>query len=176
MSIIEQKASKLLDSLGIRYTPIPIKKIVKELSIKLNAYDLGNEVSGALVIENDNARIGYNPSESEVRQRFTIAHELGHYILHKGEKKDGLFVDNVKVMFRRQNSTVRELKQEREANAFAASILMPIDLIEKEFDNLYEEGDFLTDDKMVKSLASTFKVSAIAMTYRLINLGYIPGR
>ena len=176
MSAIEQKGSKLLDSLGVRHAPIPIKKIVKQLNIKLNSFNLGDEISGALVIENGNARIGYNPFESEVRQRFTIAHELGHYILHKGVKKDGLFVDNVKVMFRRQNSTVRELKQEKEANAFAASILMPRALVEKESEKLYRNGKFLTDDEIVKSLASTFKVSTIAMTYRLINLGYIPGK
>lgn len=173
MKSIEEKGSKLLDSLGLKYAPIPIKKIVRELDISLLSFDLGDDVSGALVIENGNARIGYNPSESEVRQRFTIAHELGHYILHRQERKDGLFVDNVKVMFRRQNSTDKEYRQEREANAFAASILMPEDLIRKEFELLMESETFFTDENMVRSLAKKFKVSNIAMTFRLTNLGYL---
>lgn len=176
MSTIEQKGSELLDNLGMKYAPIPIKKILKELNISLQPFDLGHEVSGALVIEKGVPRIGYNPSESEVRQRFTIAHELGHFMLHCGKKQDGLFVDNVKVMFRRKNSTPKEIKQEREANSFAAAILMPQDLVEQEYDQLYESDTFLTDDSIVRSLAKTFNVSSIAMTFRLANLGFIHGK
>jgi len=173
MKDIEQTTSRLLNNLNIGSAPVPIKKIIKELGIKLSSFDLGDDVSGVLVIEDNSARIGYNPSESNVRQRFTLAHELGHYILHCDKKQNGLFVDSTKVMFRRQGSTALELRQERQANAFAAALLMPDELIKKEYELLNERKDFLTDDNIVKKLSSMFKVSEIAMTYRLMNLGYI---
>lgn len=176
MKTAEQKGLELLDNLNITSVPIPIKKIVRTLGIKLQAYNLGNEVSGALVIENGKARIGYNPSESKVRQRFTIAHELGHYILHGKDKKNDLYVDNVKVMFRRQNATQAQLKQEREANVFAATILMPEHLVEKRLDEMYREKPFLTDDNIVKEMAAIFNVSSIAMAIRLSNLNLITGK
>ncbi len=176
MKIAEQKGLELLNRLNVQSVPIPIKKIVRDLGIKLQAYNLGDEVSGALVIENGKARIGYNPSESQVRQRFTIAHELGHYLLHGMDKKDDLFVDNVKVMFRRQNATRAQIRQEREANVFAATVLMPGHLIQKELDLLYKEKPFLTDDNVVKEMAATFDVSSIAMAIRLSNLNLTAGK
>ncbi|MFY0602597.1 MAG: ImmA/IrrE family metallo-endopeptidase [Flavobacteriaceae bacterium] len=173
MNYIESKALELISNLNANTAPIPIKKIVKQLGVELKPFNLGSEVSGVCVIENNNARIGYNPTESEGRQRFTIAHELGHFILGHNKNANDLFVDNVKVMFRRNGSTTKELKQEREANIFAASILMPENLIQKEYETLEKKDNFLTDDKIVQELASLFKVSQIAMTYRLINLGYM---
>ena len=173
MRDIEHAAAQVLKKLNIGKAPIPIKKIIRQLDIKLNSFDLGDDVSGVLVIEENSPRIGYNPSESNVRQRFTLAHELGHFVLHCNKKQNGLFVDSTKVMFRRQGSTPSELRQERQANAFAAAILMPEDLIKKEYEALNEQRDYLTDDTIVKKLSSIFKVSEIAMTYRLMNLGYI---
>lgn len=173
MKDIEHTASRLLSKFNIKYAPIPIKKIIKKLDIKLNSFDLGDDVSGVLVIENNCPRIGYNPSESNVRQRFTLAHELGHFMLHCTKKQNGLFVDSTKVMFRRQGSTPLELRQERQANAFAAAILMPENLIQTEYTKLNENKNYLTDDTIVKKLSSIFKVSEIAMTYRLMNLGFI---
>jgi len=173
MDTIENKALNLLSNLKINELPIPIKKIVKSLKIELTSYNLGCDISGVCVIENDKARIGFNPLESEVRQRFTIAHELGHYYLKHYKDNNGLFVDNVKVMFRRQGATSNEMKQEREANSFAASILMPSNLVEIEYNQIINKDPFLTDDKIVHQLANKFRVSEIAMTYRLINLRYI---
>lgn len=173
MRDIESTASGLLDRLKIADTPIPIKRIIRELDIKLSSFDLGNDVSGVLVIEDDSARIGYNPSEPIVRQRFTLAHELGHYLLHSGQKQNNLFVDNIKVMFRRQGSTPKELRQEKQANAFAAALLMPKSLVQQEYEKLSAREKQLTDDNIVKKLSSVFKVSEIAMTYRLMNLEYI---
>jgi len=83
---------------------------------------------------NENSRIGYNSFESEVRQRFTLAHELGHFILHSDNKDDYLFVDNAKVMFRTNKTSNQDYRREREANIFAASILMPQSLIKDVFD------------------------------------------
>src|SRR6478752_4771595 len=96
---IEKRASAILEELKIEKLPIPVHKVAESLGLVIKPYDLGEEISGVLVIEEGQGIIGFNPNESTVRQRFTIAHELGHYELHKDGNE--LFVDkNFKVLFR----------------------------------------------------------------------------
>jgi len=163
---IEKLASDILDEFHIEKLPIPIETIVKKRGLEIKAYDLGEDVSGALVIKDGKGTIGYNPTESKVRQRFTIAHELGHYELHKND--NGLFIDkDFKVMFRDHNSSTGEFLMEQEANAFAAAILMPEKLLKVEMKRRY--FDF-SDDTSFKDLAKLFNVSVPAITYRIGNL------
>ena len=169
ISQIEKKAFELLEKTNSVSLPIPIKEVIKKIGIKLSPYDLGNDVSGVLVIDNETCKIGYNSTESHVRQRFTLAHELGHFILHKNKNQD-VFVDNVTYMFRKSNTRSVDYKIEMEANQFAAAILMPEIMIERELNKL-NNGN-LSDHDLIVELANKFKVSQIAMTYRLNNLGY----
>lgn len=128
---------------------------------------MGDNISGALVIQNNHGTIGFNPHESKVRQRFTIAHELGHYLLHKNQTTD-LFIDTeFKVLFRDNNSSTGKIKIEQEANAFAAAILMPEKFL---VDEIMKHHFHLTDDGTLKVLARRFNVSVAAMTLRLANL------
>ena len=94
-------------------------------------YSLGQDISGLLAIENNQGTIGYNQNESRVRRRFTIAHELGHYELHKNQS--ALFVDKQFKIYRSQNSSTVNNNQEleKEANAFAAAVLMPEEFIKR---------------------------------------------
>lgn len=166
----ENKAKQLLEILdiGINDLPIPVRKIVKECEVKIKPYDLGENISGVLVLDKGLGTIGYNPFESKVRQRFTIAHELGHFLLHRKHKKQGLFVDkDFKVHFRDQNSATGEDKQEQEANAFAAALLMPADLLLTKIRELHLD---LTNESTIKELAKLFDVSPIAMAIRISNL------
>ncbi|MCF8276992.1 MAG: ImmA/IrrE family metallo-endopeptidase [Flavobacteriales bacterium] len=167
LASIESKASKILDVEPVVKLPIPIIKIATRLGLTVSPYDLVEGVSGVLVLENGKGTIGYNPRESSVRQRFTVAHELGHYLLHANGNE--VFVDHkYKVMFRDEKSSTGEDKREQEANAFAACILMPKDLVEKEISK--NEFD-LADNDSLKKLAKKFDVSSIAMSIRLANLG-----
>jgi Zn-dependent peptidase ImmA (M78 family) len=147
-----------------RVLPVPIESIVRSLGIKLIPYDLGEDISGVLVIEGAAATIGYNKNEHRVRNRFTIAHELGHYQLHKG--KD-LFVDKPKMMFRNTSNKIYK-QEEAEANEFAASILMPEDLLKQEMEILDLD---CTEEASIKVLAKKFDVSSVAMSWRVYNLG-----
>src|ERR1044072_4216079 len=63
--------------------PINIDKIIKSQGLKLVPYD-EDGVSGILMIEQNNTTIAYAQHESPKRQRFTKAHELGHFMLHRG--------------------------------------------------------------------------------------------
>ena len=165
MNLISQTTNNLLE--GNKSLPIPIETIVSNQGIKLLSYDLGEGMSGVLIIEQGEATIGYNKNEHRVRNRFTIAHELGHYMLHK--EKD-LFVDkDFKIMFRTiPSNDVNEI-HEKEANEFAASILMPEDLLRREIDLL--DLDY-TDENAVKILAKKFDVSPISMSIRISKISF----
>jgi hypothetical protein len=170
-NLIEQKASDLLESYNLMSSPVKVNKLIGKLGIELAEVDLGDEISGVLVVENGKARIGYH-GNCKTRNRFTLAHELGHYILHVNNKNE-LFVDNVKVMYRKQAASRIQKMQEIEANSFAAALLMPRKLIKQKIDKLKDEFFFLTDEEIIESLSNDFKVSTTAMTYRLINLKLI---
>lgn len=165
---IEKTTIQILEQYKINELPIPVNDIAIQRGLKIKAYDLGEDVSGVLVIKEGQGFIGYNPTESKVRQRFTVAHELGHYELHNKENESALFVDKqFKVEFRNQDSSTGEIVREREANAFAAALLMPEKLLVKEIKNHHFE---LSDDDSLQELAKLFNVSVSAMTFRLMNL------
>ena len=100
--------------------------------------------------------IGVNKLHHRNRNRYTLAHELGHYILHKDKN-----VDLVDTTFFRNNETD---SIEYMANEFAAKLLMPEDKVRDFVDN---QGI-----KNIGELAEKFVVSASAMKYRIISLGY----
>lgn len=171
-NIIQSRANDLLTN--NESLPIPVELIAMRLNINVIASDLGEEISGLLVIEDDKTVIGYNKTESKVRNRFTIAHELGHFILHKNSSD--LFVDkHFKVLFRstkQDNESLLIRKQEHEANEFAACLLMPAKMVEAEMSKLGIEYIDAYDEATIKQLAKIFDVSTIAMSLRLLNLGY----
>ncbi|MCH7535152.1 MAG: ImmA/IrrE family metallo-endopeptidase [Bacteroidetes bacterium] len=163
------EANKIIKKLGVTSPPVRIEKYVRKLGVSLVPHNFDSNISGVLFIKKNKPIIGYSPLESEVRRRFTIAHEFGHFLLHKGN----LYFDKRQILFRNEESATGETKREREANAFAAALLMPENFIRDELTKLDQGDDALTDEQTIKSLAKKFQVSEIAMTYRLINLNYI---
>jgi Zn-dependent peptidase ImmA (M78 family) len=175
---IEAKAFELIQNCKITSPPVDVEKIAKSISLTVFPYDLG-EVSGALIIENNQAYIGYNPSHNHKRKRFTIGHEIGHYCLHcvaKNETiiKDQLFVDkDFIVKYRNANNySYTEQKQEQQANAFAAALLMPVKFIKKELCD--KKNALLDENALIDHLADCFDVSVPAMTFRLENMNDFP--
>ncbi|PCJ26776.1 MAG: hypothetical protein COA97_05120 [Flavobacteriales bacterium] len=168
-------AYTLLEKHKIKSAPVPIQKIAKLEKLNVIPYDFSTNVSGALIVENDIATIGVNPFENTKRKRFTIAHEMGHFILHSN-RSNSLFVDNTTFLnselhFRNEVSSQGEDKKEIEANAFAAALLMPKFLVEKELKIISKSSKSYNDELIVKQLAKKFVVSVVAMTFRLANLG-----
>jgi Zn-dependent peptidase ImmA (M78 family) len=104
----------------------------------------------------------------EVRQRFTIAHELGHWRLH-GKKE--VIVDHlVRIDFRDDRASAATHHEEIQANAFAAELLMPSEFILLELKKRgLSEAEGVGE--VVEDLAERFEVSQQAMEYRLVNLG-----
>lgn len=162
----ENIVQQLLKKHDVLLPPIPVKSIAENLGVRVKSYDLGDNVSGVLVVKQGIGTIGVNEKDPPVRKRFTIAHELGHYILH--QKKSDLFIDKkYKVHFRDSKSTTGEYQNEREANAFAAALLMPQNMLIADLER-YE----ISDDKAVSNLARKYKVSELAMSIRISNLNF----
>lgn len=167
-SYIEEKTESLLKEYNFFKAGFNIESLCKKLNIRVIAENFDDEISGLFVVSDKMPIISYNKNEIDNpnRVRFTIAHELGHYILHS--KEQPVFIDKQpKVMYRNVNSTTGELYKEREANAFAASLLMPRHLINEEINNVPNSAE-----EAIKYLAKKFKVNEQAMSYRLANLGY----
>jgi Zn-dependent peptidase ImmA (M78 family) len=172
---IERVAEKLLEKYHINEIPLPVDELAKKMGLSLLAYDLGEDVSGLLHIKDGTATIGYNPNESKVRQRFTIAHEIAHFVLHKEDEK--VFIDNgnyysqIKFRSSKLRLSDKDFKHEIEANSFAAALLMPATAILKEVKNY--NGFDLSDSSMITELSKKFEVSMQAMSFRIINLAGI---
>lgn len=170
---IEKAANKVLADTNTVVPYVDVIKIAKSLGIQVKAEDLGDEVSGILAIRENGILIGYNKKHGESRQRFTIAHEIGHFVL--GHGRDGLFIDTSKqsvILNRDSKSSTGEERQEVEANAFAAALLMPGDMVKSELQKMLEEGLTISEDseKWIEELSIRFKVSKSAMSFRIGNL------
>jgi len=167
--VIEEKADEILRTTEMLRVPIPVGDVARRLGLRVSPANLTDDVSGMLVIEEGRGSIGYNSGHPPVRQRFTIAHELAHFVLHHSAQN--VFIDKKQhtAMFRRdhRSSTGNDII-EIEANQFAAALLMPRSLILQEIIDL----DFdLADEDTLRLLALRFGVSTQAMSIRLGTIG-----
>jgi len=172
----ELAAQKLLRELGWKKVPVLLEAIAERLGIELADESLGDELSGVLIKkEGEAVAIVVNADHHENRRRFTIAHEIGHYVLrHPGE----MFVDKTlrqrAVVVRRDGrSSEGTDRHEIEANRFAAELLMPKHAIEEEVSRRLSKRKSPNADALVADLAELFQVSSQAMEIRLVNLGYL---
>jgi Zn-dependent peptidase ImmA (M78 family) len=167
---VEKKAASLVQKYGIGEPPVPIEAIAEAEGVLILRNHFAGYESGFALREGKNRIVGVNTATSPRRQRFTIAHELGHLIFHD----DPLITDySVLVGMRDENSSLGTHHQEIEANGFAAAILMPTDIVVKEVRQELELGNFASKDEFIDRLARTFDVSVEAMGYRLLNLSII---
>lgn len=124
-------------------------------------------ISGATVYSKDenSFTIIINSNKPQTRQNFTIAHELGHYFLHKDYLiTNGIIMDDdkdKKILYRADEGVRSQI--ETEADNFAAALLMPADLVKNTWSRIPD----------VQSCAKIFEVSVLAMSIRLERLGLI---
>ncbi len=166
---IELEARKLLENNSISRPPVPVEELAAALDIDVRSSAGNDEVSGALIRNDDSVVIAVNSSQHENRQRFTIAHEIGHFLLHKGTQVH--FDDDFRVNYRKADSTGLATDEEREANLFAAALLMPVHFLKKDWLRLRLENH--APAIATQSLAMRYKVSPKAMEIRLVNLGFV---
>jgi Zn-dependent peptidase ImmA (M78 family) len=158
---IEKLAEKIFKQLG-GLIPVDVAKAAKMHGLDIFVIEMekmvGATPSGILVSNQGKWAIFINDKDSLSRQRFSIAHELGHFLLHKGKQ----FIDEFSAgeTFYRDGS---DNKEEREANYFSACLLMPRDKVE----------EIWPMSKDPRDASKKFEVSEVSMTYRLKTLDLI---
>lgn len=174
--MIRRRAEELLAKGEVTNPPVPVEELARHLGIVVQRQQGDDELSGFILRDprRNFAVIGVNETHHSNRQRFTIAHELGHFLLHAGES---LHVDKngsgYEVKHRDARSGEGKSVDEMEANLFAAELLMPATFLESD---IADEGAFsLSDDVKIRRLANRYAVSAQALTLRLSYLGYVSG-
>jgi Zn-dependent peptidase ImmA (M78 family) len=167
---IERAADRLLAVHAITGPEVPVEQIAKAQGLPVLYDDLGSDVSGVLYRRNGTELIIVNQDHHEHRQRFTVAHELGHADLHEAKTYlDG----SASLRFRDGLSATGTDAEEREANRFAAALLMPAAWLRERFIELVVGPDPLKEGAAIIRLSHVFNVSEQAMRLRLVNLGLI---
>jgi Zn-dependent peptidase ImmA (M78 family) len=158
MARVDPKEAEIVQQFTAAY-PVKVGELAQALGLKVVTAPLEPKISG-LIQPSQEARSGFeikvNKYDSPDRQRFTIAHEVAHYLLHRDSIGSGV-VDNV---LYRSNLTSRK---EVEANRMAAAIIMPVALLSKEAHRLGGANRA----GVAEELASLFRVSGQAMKVRL---------
>jgi len=140
---------ELAKSKGITTTPIDLMGLCRLLGITIKYATIDNNLSGSLKYHLGRWIIEVNSLHHERRQRFTIAHELAHYCLHRDHQS--AFDDST---FHRGKEYT---SQEREADNFAGAILMP----KSEFRHFIS-----TQSNKIDDIAEYFGASGIAVKIR----------
>lgn len=139
--------------------PVPLGALARDLGIDVFKSSLRPGISG-LIEPSETARSGFriklNRHESVERQRFTLAHEISHYLLHRELIRNGI-IDNT--MYRSSLSN----KQEIEANKLASKIVMP----DSQVHLLRQKYSGFSFDEMVSRMAHDLRVSEAAMRIKL---------
>lgn len=165
-----RRAKELLEEIGFdEITDVPMDIFVAGLGATLIEMPLKNS-DGKIVRGNSKTLIKINSEiQFEERKRFTIAHEIGHLLLHN--KLDLGVHNETSNTLNWFNTAVQQAKkgiQEWEANDFASELLMPENLIRKETIRKKFSPD------LVKDLSIRFKTSLTSIIYRLISLDIYP--
>lgn len=167
--LIAEKAVSLLNEAGVRAAPIDVEKLAAYLGAVVVKEPTSEETSGFIYQAPGRPPvIGVNSKHPPVRIRFTIAHEMGHLLLHT---KSELHVDQAVIRMRDQKTSRGTDDDEMEANRFAAEVLMPESFLKEDLNSL---GPVSADDGIaVGRLAKKYQVSPQAMTIRLTTLNLL---
>ena len=169
---IQTLTSKLLEDNQIAAPPVPVKRIATSLGIKVVYQEYEEaQISGFLYRSPKESIIGVNSTHADTRKRFTIAHEIGHFLLHSHESGNVHLDYAFQVKLRDDVSSQGTNTEEIEANAFAADLLMPSRFLTA--DLIAIGGIDIEDDRFLQKLADRYRVSLLAMQFRIARLGYI---
>lgn len=153
------EAKNIVSKYKINEIPVDVEAICRKEGISVYYVDMSEieaqtkkQISGIIQKQPGKCVIFVNENDIRSRQRFTIAHELGHFFLHMEDEENKVITS-----FRMDRSS-----KETQANLFAAELLMPEELVQKE----YKKMVIPVSD----SLAEKFHVSKQAMRIRLDNL------
>lgn len=154
IGVARNLARKLLKDTGLGSPPISLQKLGEYLEAKYNLQlegirDFSDKTSGVTITVDDIPTIAFNKNQGWYRRRFTIAHEIGHYIMKTKHNSIASALDTTD-------------PTESEANEFAAELLMPLQHFKKDCRNGISSID---------ELAERYQVSKEAAGWRLVRSG-----
>lgn len=142
----------------LREKPVRLGSLAQSLGLKVKLSALGRGLSGQIEHDNGTCTIKINRHETRERQRFTLAHEIAHYLLHRDViEANGSIRDNV--LYRSGQPEQIEF----EANRLAADLIMPIKQVHSDL----EATGVPVNDTVIEKLAQEWQVSKAAMEIRL---------
>lgn len=147
------RASQVLDELGVTEPPIDVEAIARDLGLEVRYVARAPGFEGRLLRER--MVIEVNKRHHRHKQRFTISHEIGHFVL-KHSPVFGAFDD--------RGIDDPGKVNERQANAFASGLLMPELAVRAQWTKVKRT------EKPIEKMAEAFDVSSEAMYYRLEGL------
>lgn len=159
--LAREKAHNILAMFAITNPPVNVTSIAEGLGFKVVLHDFPKTMSARIFIEGEIKAIGVNKNDPKVRQSFSVAHELGHYLSgHEDYSyEEKRVVDKEKIYLDPRHH------DEEEADEFAAELLMPDFMLKK---------DVLEEKLDIPSLSNKYGVSEQAMTIQLVNLRLLP--
>lgn len=171
-SLARSKARELLRKGCVQTLPVSVQDLAEHVVgavVHMEPFD--GQLSGMVYRGQDGrAIIGVNSKHSLTRQRFTIAHELGHLLLHTDKQ---LHVDErFPIGFRNEISSFAIDENEIEANEFAAELLMPHDILKQHIRGLNFDFADTEEEEKLRDIARVFQVSVQALTHRLTRINH----
>lgn len=164
----QEQARALIERFGIKSPPVPVDKLAKALGVRVEYNPFDDELSGMAFLRDGRPVIGVNSQHHPNRQRFTIAHELGHIVLHRTHLETAIMIDKSRNFMPRDPISAQGTNPlEVQANAFASELLLPRKLV---LEALSERAGDLNDDEYLIGLAKRFRVSLTAFQFRLENI------
>lgn len=158
-------ARELITRFAVRTPPVPVERMARAMKIRVQYAPLDGDLSGMVAMQDDVPVIGINALHHPNRQRFTLAHEIGHLTLHRNLIEGSVHVDK-QILHRDIMTEAGTDWREIEANAFASELLMPESLLQAQPS---AAGVAFEDDEVIASLAAKFRVSEAAIRFRLFS-------
>lgn len=167
MEITAPQLKNLAKKVYEKHGFVDVIKLANELGIDVLAQEKSNDYNSAISYDDSTGKysILVNISHPITRQRFSIAHEIAHFILHKST------INDVKLLHR-GIKTSDNRDTETEADRLAGEVLMPEELVRNYLNTKNIANSDSLSSMFIKEIADYFKVSPIAATIRLRELGY----
>jgi Zn-dependent peptidase ImmA (M78 family) len=160
-----RSARQLLQRAGVTHAPVNVEQLARLIGATVRYSPLEGGISGTAIRRSTGeVIIGVNSNHVRERQRFSLAHELGHAVLHRDAEFH--LDDGVVIGFRSDQSSKADDPREIEANQFAAELLMPAEFVIRDFHRLHHREV----DDAITELANLYGVSLQAMTIRVTKL------
>ena len=160
MSVTTIENETAVDIVGrfLKTIPVDLDRMARALGVSVHRVSLGGDIAGKIERAERGYRITLNANDNPRRQRFTLAHEIAHFVLHRDLIGDGITDSGL------YRSSLKD-DIERQANRYAADLLMPAAKVRE----LWRE-----DVRSIAGMADRFDVSSEAAEIRLKYLGYGP--